>query len=85
MTSTVQLFLKLDTPQKDKFCEDLVLFGLISEMNPIQWNRAIKAAITKSKGTLKKLYQSFKPLTPQQRARFFQSMIDEAKRQELEI
>jgi hypothetical protein len=81
MTTTVQLFNKLDTSQKDKFCDDLINFGLVSEMNPAAWNRTLKQAIKNSRGTLKKLYQTFKPLEPAQRQRFFQAMIDEAKRQ----
>ncbi len=85
MTTTVQLFQRLDIPQKDNFCSDLINFGLINEMNPTQWNLTIKHAIKKSKGTLKKLYQPFRPLTQEQRNRFFQDMLDEAKRQELGI
>ncbi len=85
MTTTAQLFKKLDIPQKDKFCDDLINLGLIHEINPTQWNKTIKQAIKKSKGTLKKLHQSFRPLTEEQRNQFFQSMLDEAKRQELEI
>jgi len=82
MTSTVELFLRLDTTEKDSFCDSLINLGLLNEMNPAQWNQTIKQAIKKSKGTLKKLYQSFKPLTKEQRNQFFQSMLDEAKRQE---
>jgi hypothetical protein len=82
--TTVELFLKLNTSQKDQFCDDLINFGLVSEMNPTAWNRTVKAAIKNAKGTLKKLYQSFKPLEPAQRARFFQDMIDEAMRQQHE-
>lgn len=74
--TTVELFLKLSTEQKDKLCDDLINFGIVHELNPAAWNRTIKQAIKNSKGTLKKLYQSFKPLTAEQRARFFQSMID---------
>ena len=81
MTTTVELFLKLDTAQKDKLCDDLINFGIVHEMNPTAWNRTLKQAIKNSKGALKKLYQSFKPLTVEQRNQFFQDMIDEAKRQ----
>lgn len=81
MTSTVELFNRLDIPEKDKLCDDLINFGIVHEMNPTAWNRTLKAAIKNSRGTLKKLYQTFKPLTVEQRSRFFQSMIDEAKRQ----
>lgn len=79
MTTTVELFLKLDTPQKDKFCDVLINFGIIHEMNPKAWNRTLNQAIKNSKGTLKKLYQSFKPLTIEQRNRYFQSMIEAAQ------
>jgi hypothetical protein len=79
--TTVELFLKLSIPEKDSFCETLVELGLISEMNPAAWNKTIKQLIKQSKGTLKKLYQSFRPLTPNQRAQFFQALIDEAKAQ----
>ena len=81
MTTTVELFQRLDIPQKDKLCDDLINFGIVHEMNPTAWNRTLKQAIKNSRGTLKKLYQSFKPLTVQQRNRFFQEMINEAKRQ----
>jgi hypothetical protein len=54
----------------------------VSELNPTAWNKTIKAAIKGSKGTVKKLYQAFKPLEPAQRSKFFQSMVDEARRQD---
>jgi hypothetical protein len=79
--TTVELFQKLDTSQKDKLCDDLINFGVIHELNPAAWNRTLKSAIKNSRGTLKKLYQSFKQLEPAQRSRFFQAMIDEAQRQ----
>jgi len=78
----VQLFHKLDTPQKDAFCDNLLTLGLVSELNPTVWNKTIKAAIKGSKGTVKKLYKAFKPLEPAQRSKFFQSMVDEARRQD---
>ena len=74
--TTVELFLKLNTSQKDQFCDDLVAFGLISEMNPKAWNKSVKKMIKKSKGTLKKLYQSFQHLDAQQRARFYDSFFE---------
>ena len=46
----VQLFHKLDTPQKDAFCDNLLNLGLVSELNPTAWNKTIKAAIKGSKG-----------------------------------
>jgi len=74
--TTVELFQKLDTAQKDKLCADLIEFGIVHELNPTAWNRTLKQAVKTSRGTLKKLYQTFKPLTAQQRTRFFQNMID---------
>ena len=71
MTSTVTLFQRLTIEQKDKFCDDLVSLGLVSELNPTKWNRSVKQAIKKSKGNLKKLYQSFQHIDAQQRAQFY--------------
>lgn len=76
MMTTVELFLKLSTEQKDKFCQDLIDFGLLNEFSPQHWNKTVKQMIKHSKGTLKKLYQSFKPLTKEQRDRFFDAMIE---------
>ena len=71
MTSTVTLFQRLTIAQKDKFCDDLVSLGLVSELNPKKWNKSVKQAIKNSKGDLKKLYQSFQHITVQQRAQFY--------------
>lgn len=79
MTSTVELFLKLTVEQKDQFCQDLVDFGLLNEFNPQHWNKTVKQMIKQSKGTLKKLYQSFKPLTKEQRDNFFDAMLEAAQ------
>jgi hypothetical protein len=73
MTSTVALFKRLTTEQKDQFCDDLVSLGLVSELNPKQWKRSVKQAVKKSKGTLKKLYQSFQHIDAAQRAKFYDS------------
>jgi hypothetical protein len=74
--TTVELFQKLDTAQKDKLCADLIEFGIVHELNPPAWNRTLKQAVKNSKGTLKKLYQSLQHLTTDQRNRYFQAMID---------
>ena len=73
--TTQELFLAMSDDDKDKFKDNLLDFGLIHDLNPNMWNRTLKHHIKKSKGKLKKLYQSFRTLKHDERNRFFNAFL----------